>query len=216
MKTVFTVELPALYGALTLATAMACSDAPTPTPNGGGAGGTTATAGATAGGFSGSGGSSAGSSSFAGTGGPSAGTGTSGGGGSGGSGGWSGGPGACTAPSGTPTFTQVSQILQANCGSKCHAGDAGQEHMLNLSNVDPGALHMRLTTPLQTDLCFGQRPVKPGLSSTSVLVRVIKAEIGDPCVLPRMPAGCAETNSCLSEADIATIDAWVEAGACKD
>ena len=105
----------------------------------------------------------------------------------------------------------MSQILQANCGSKCHAGDAGQEHMLNLSNVDPGALHMRLTTPLQTDLCFGQRPVKPGLSSTSVLVRVIKAEIGDPCVLPRMPAGCAETNSCLSEADIATIDAWVEA-----
>jgi hypothetical protein len=212
MKTVFTVELPALCGALTLATAMACSDAPTPAPNGGGggAGGTTATAGATAGGFSGSGGSSPGGSSFAGTGGASAGTGTSGGGGAGG------GPGACTAPSGTPTFTQVSQILQANCGSKCHAGDAGQEHMLNLSNVDPGALHMRLTTPLQTDLCFGERPVKPGLSSTSVLVRVIKAEIGDPCVLPRMPAGCAEDNTCLSEADIATIDAWVEAGACQN
>lgn len=208
MNTVFTVELPALSGALALASVIACSEAPTPTPNGGGAGGTMATAGGGSGGGSGTGGNSLGGSTFAGAGGASAGT--SGGGGSGG------GPGACTAPPGTPTFTQVSQILQANCGSKCHSGEPGQEHLVNLSNIDPGLQHTRLTTALETDLCFGQRPVKPGLSTTSVLVRVIKSAIDDPCVLPRMPAGCADTNTCLSEADIATIAGWVDAGACRD
>jgi hypothetical protein len=202
MKTAFTV---ALSGAM--ATVIACSDPATPTPNGGGSGGAMATAGGGFGGGSGTGGSSGGS-TLAGAGGASAGT--SGGGGSGD------GPGICTAPPGTPTFTQVSQILQANCGSKCHSGEAGQEHLVNLSNIDPALQHMRLTTALETDLCFGQRPVKPGLSTTSVLVRVIKSPIDDPCVLPRMPAGCADTNTCLSEADIATIAGWVDAGACRD
>lgn len=210
MKSAFEVELPALGSALALATLIACSDTPTPTPSSGGAGGTMATAGVNAGGSSaGAGGSAPGGSTSAGAGGASGAA--SGGGGAGG-----GGSGPCTAPSGTPTFTQVSEILQANCGSKCHSGEAGQEHLVNLSNIDPGAQHMRLTTPLQTDLCFGQRPVKPGLSATSVLVRVIKSEITEPCVLPRMPAGCADTNSCLSEADIATIAAWVDAGACQN
>jgi hypothetical protein len=42
---------------------------------------------------------------------------------------------------------------------------------------------------------------------------VVKAEITAPCPLPRMPAGCAQSNECLSDADIASIDGWINAGA---
>lgn len=215
MKTVFATGLGALSSVVCLVAASACSSDPAPNPGAGGAGGATGGANTGGGVAGGAGTAGAGESSGGGasSGGASSGGASSGGGGSGG-----GGidPGLCPPAAGTPTFTQVAQILEMNCGSKCHAGGAGQEHMLNLSSSDSAALHMRLTTPLQTDLCFGQKPVKGGLASTSVLVKVIKAELSDPCVLPRMPAGCAEDNSCLSDADIATIEGWVNAGACKN
>jgi hypothetical protein len=105
----------------------------------------------------------------------------------------------------------VAAIIQANCGSKCHSGE--REDIINLSGADPGTLYTHLTSPLDTDLCYQVVPVQRGSAATSLLARVIKAEISAPCPLPRMPAGCAETNDCLSDADIATIDGWINAGA---
>jgi hypothetical protein len=126
-------------------------------------------------------------------------------------GGSGGGFGAGGAPPGTPTFTQVAAIIQANCGSKCHSGE--REDIINLAATDAGTLYTHLTSPLDTDLCYQVVPVQRGSAATSLLARVIKTEISAPCPLPRMPAGCAETNDCLSDADIATIDGWINAGA---
>jgi hypothetical protein len=132
---------------------------------------------------------------------------TAGGGGTGGS---SGGFGAGGAPPGSPTFTQVTAILQLNCGSKCHSGE--REDLINLTG-DPEALYARLTSPLDTDLCYRATPVQRGSAATSLLARVVKAEVSTPCPLPRMPAGCAQNNECLGAADIAVIDGWINAGA---
>jgi hypothetical protein len=131
-------------------------------------------------------------------------------GGAGGTGGSTGGFGAGGAPPGSPTFTQVTAIIQANCGSKCHSGE--REDLINLAGT-PEALYGRLTSPLDTDLCYRVVPVQRGSAATSLLARLLKAEITAPCPLPRMPAGCTETNTCLSDADIALIDGWINAGA---
>jgi hypothetical protein len=137
--------------------------------------------------------------------------GTTGGAGAGGaSGGGSGGASGGAAP-GTPTFTQVAKILDDHCGSKCHSADA--EGKISLSSADPGGLYVRLTSPIDLDLCFGALPVQKGFASISLLSTVVKGAIDKPCPLPRMPYGCEETGSCLSEADIAIIDGWINAGA---
>jgi hypothetical protein len=159
--------------------------------------------GAGAGGASGAGGTTSGTSN-GGT--SNGGTASGGAGGTGGSNGGFGG----VAPAGSPTFTQVTAILQANCGSKCHSGE--REDLINLTGT-PETLYARLTSPLDTDLCYRVVPVQRGSAATSLLARVVKAEITAPCPLPRMPAGCAQSNECLSDADIATIDGWINAGA---
>jgi hypothetical protein len=125
----------------------------------------------------------------------------------------SGGFGVGGAPPGTPTFSQVTAIIQANCGSKCHSGE--REDIINLTGTSD-TLYARLTSPLDTDLCYRVVPVQRGSAATSLLARVLKAEITAPCPLPRMPAGCAGTNECLGAADIATIDGWINAGAYKN
>ncbi|HEX2875687.1 MAG TPA: hypothetical protein VHP33_30755 [Polyangiaceae bacterium] len=174
-----------------------------------GSAGTPSTAGASSGGAP-SGGTSSGGTG-AGTGpavGGSAGTtSTAGTGGAGGGAGFGNGG----APPGSPTFTQVAAILQANCGSKCHSGE--RQDIVNLAATDPGALYARLTSPLDTDLCYQAVPVERGSAAASLIARVVKAEVTRPCVLPRMPAGCADNNECLSDADIAIIDGWINAGA---
>jgi hypothetical protein len=114
---------------------------------------------------------------------------------------------------GASAFGRVSQIIQSNCGSACHHGGPGAEHLVNLSNSDPTALYQRLTTPLDTDLCFGKAMVTPGMGAESLLVRVIKSELHEPCVLPRMPAGCPGEKACVSDADIAVIQSWIDSGA---
>lgn len=162
-----------------------------------------ATAGTSTGGL-GTGGTGTPAGGTAGTGGT---TSTAGTGGTGGGAGF----GAGGAPPGSPTFTQVAAILQANCGSKCHSGE--RQDLINLAAADPGALYTRLTSPLDTDLCYQALPVQRGSAANSLISRLVKAEVTRPCVLPRMPAGCADTNECLSEADIAIIDGWINAGA---
>jgi hypothetical protein len=114
------------------------------------------------------------------------------------------------APAGSPTFTQVVSIIQANCGSKCHSGE--REDLINLAGPSD-SLYARLTSPLDTDLCYRALPVQRGSAASSLLARVLKTEISTPCPLPRMPASCAQNNECLSDADIATIDGWINAGA---
>lgn len=159
-----------------------------------------ATAGSTTGGL-GTGGTGTAAGGSAGT------TSTAGNGGTGGGAGF----GAGGAPPGSPTFTQVTAILQANCGSKCHSGE--RQDLINLAATDPAALYTRLTSPLDTDLCYQALPVQRGSATNSLISRLVKAEVTRPCVLPRMPAGCADTNECLGEADIAIIDGWINAGA---
>jgi hypothetical protein len=122
--------------------------------------------------------------------------------------------GAGGAPPGSPTFTQVAAILQANCGSKCHSGE--RQDLINLAATEPEALYTRLTSPLDTDLCYQALPVQRGSAAGSLISRLVKAEVTRPCVLPRMPAGCADTNECLSEADMAIIDGWINAGAFRN
>lgn len=112
---------------------------------------------------------------------------------------------------GTPTFTQVAKILSDHCGSKCHSADAPDK--VNLTSDDPAALYARLTTPLDTNLCFEVPPIQKGFASISLIATVVKGPIDKPCTLPRMPFGCETSNSCLAAADIATIDGWINAGA---
>jgi hypothetical protein len=189
---------------------LTCSCGADPAQPVGGAG-SAATAGASSGGAAGGGTGNGGLSGGGGTGtapGGSAGTtSTAGNAGAGGGAGF----GAGGAPPGSPTFTQVTAILQANCGSKCHSGE--RQDLINLSATDPGALYTRLTSPLDTDLCYQALPVQRGSAANSLISRLVKAEVTRPCVLPRMPAACADTNECLSDADIAIIDGWINAGA---
>jgi hypothetical protein len=186
-----------------------CSCGADPAQPAGGTAGSSGMAGASSGGAAG--GTTTGGSGSGGTGtapGGSAGTtSTAGNGGTGGGAGF----GAGGAPPGSPTFTQVAAILQANCGSKCHSGE--RQDLINLAATEPEALYDRLTSPLDTDLCYQALPVQRGSAATSLISRLVKAEVTRPCVLPRMPAGCADTNECLSEADIAIIDGWINAGA---
>ena len=173
-----------------------------------GAGGSAGGAGAPWGG-AGAGGTTGGAGSSSGTsnGGSLA---TAGAGGTGGGNAGNAGFGGGGAPPGSPTFTQVTAIIQLNCGSKCHSGE--REDIINLTGA-PETLYARLTSPLDTDLCYRTVPVQRGSAATSLLARVLKAEVSAPCPLPRMPAGCAQNNECLSDADIAIIDGWINAGA---
>lgn len=201
--TIALTELRKLARMLPLLATCSCGADPAPPPLGaaGGAG----SAGASLGG-AGAGGSNGGVGSSSGT----SNGGTLSNAGAGGTSGGSGGFGAGGAPPGSPTFTQVSAIIQLNCGSKCHSGE--REDIINLTGA-PETLYARLTSPLDTDLCYRATPVQRGSAATSLLARVLKAEISSPCPLPRMPAGCAQNNECLNAADIAIIDGWINAGA---
>ena len=165
----------------------------------GGAAGTTggtALAGATTGGSSassGSAGAPSGGASLGGTGGGSAG----------------GGFGA--------EFSRVAAILEAHCGSKCHSGMAeGLEHLPRLSNLDLATLYTTLTSKLADGICAGHALLTPGQGSSSLIVRAMKGSITDPCPLARMPIGCGESGPCVSDKEIAAIEAWVSAGAPKN
>jgi hypothetical protein len=227
------VDLRTLTSVLLLAATCSCSSEPeqqAPGTSGTSSGGTAGTAGGSIGGAGtagsiGGGGSATGGTSAAGAGGTSAagtgGTIAAGAGGTAGTGGTSGGSagsagsagsgfGGAAAP-GTPTFTQVAALIQTSCGSKCHSGE--REDLVNLSATDPTKLYTKLTTPLDTDLCFNVVPLQRGSAATSLLSRVIKTDITTPCPLHRMPVGCGEQNVCLSDADIAIIDGWINAGA---
>jgi hypothetical protein len=132
----------------------------------------------------------------------------------GGSGGMGGSAGP--APVFGEAFLQVADVLQTRCGSMCHSGLEGQEHLINLSNDDLSRLHLQLTTPLETNLCYGENLVSPGSPEASILLQVLQGPLDTPCVLIQMPAGCGEQDPCLQPEDLAIIESWIAAGARAD
>jgi hypothetical protein len=111
------------------------------------------------------------------------------------------------------SFLEVAELIEARCGSQCHGGREGQEHLANFSTANLGTFYDRLTTPLTTDLCYNELPISPGAPEASFLLQVIQGPSETPCVLPQMPAGCDQDGSCLSADEVAIIESWVAAGA---
>jgi hypothetical protein len=111
------------------------------------------------------------------------------------------------------SFLQVTEVLHANCGSKCHGGGPDQQHLINLNREDLSALYDQITLPIETDLCWGQQLVVPGAPESSIIVRVLQGPLEDPCVLPQMPAGCDQSAECLNAESIAIIESWIADGA---
>jgi hypothetical protein len=142
--------------------------------------------------------------------------------GGGGAAGSSGSAGAAGSGGGAaPTFEAVGKILQSNCGKSCHKADNGKSHM-DLSNSDLPGLYKRLTTPIPSDIqdCKGGMLADPANPSNSILPVIIEKGITGQFMcteVPRMPNMCGGGGGgappCLSKGDIATIQAWVTAGA---
>jgi len=101
-------------------------------------------------------------------------------------------------------FTQVSTILQKNCGLKgCHA-DKQSPHFV------PGAmLYATLTGPNTVIAsCDYTKLVEAGDPSKSALVRLMNKKCGNFV----MPPGCNQA-TCLPAADLKTLSDWIQAGA---
>lgn len=175
-------------------------------PGGAGAGGMPG-GGSGGGGTAGMGGAKGGMDGGAGKGGAGA-----GGGGAGGGGGMTAGGGGGGSGGAAPTFKAVATILETKC-AMCHDGG---DH----SDLGPGAdLHDRLMDPPSGSkvggTCSDRALVVPGMPDMSLLIAKVEQPDGPRmgCGL-RMPQGCVDMNAkCLSTADIATLRAWVAAGA---
>ncbi len=184
-----------------------------------GTGGTTATGGSSAtGGSTGTGGNSAtggstGTGGVLGTGGSTGGSsgtaGRSGGtGGSSGTAGRSGGTGGSGGGSGTATFADVTALFAANCVA-CHDGSAH-------TDLRSSGLYARIVNQNATKSCTTQKLIVPNSPSTSLISNKIKGTNLGGCGA-RMPYQCSTTSSnpraCLTTAQIATVDNWINAGA---
>lgn len=179
-------------------------------------------AGASGAGGDGSGGEAAGASGNAGDDGAAGGGGSGGAaggsGGSGGAGGSAGGSGGAVGGTGggtpAPTFSMVHAVLAARC-SGCHAGQYEQKM----------SAYTRLMG-MSSAVCPGPR-AKAGDADASTLVMKLKGVEGPAgdCGGIRMPAvrrngqmfACNPAmGQCLSEEEIALVEAWIDAGAKND
>jgi hypothetical protein len=113
-------------------------------------------------------------------------------------------------------FLEVAELLQTRCADLCHGGREGQEHLVSFSTTSLLSFYDTLTSPLETSLCYGEPPVTPGSTETSLLLHVVQAPLEDPCVLPQMPAGCGDDPRCLSADAVAILEDWIAAGAPRD
>lgn len=106
-----------------------------------------------------------------------------------------------------PSFGEVYDILAASCGggqSGCHIDGMSAE----LAMPDAAAAHAALVD-VASKKCAGELLVTPGHADQSVLVTVLEG--GAECV-KAMPLG----RDPLSAENIATIRAWIDAGAKND
>jgi len=108
--------------------------------------------------------------------------------------------GAAGAPANVPaTFSAVSSIIQANC-SICHGMRAPR--LTNSAN-----LYTTLTSTVVKE-CGGNPLVKPNDPANSALIMLPNWECNDLV----MPQGCVNA-PCLTDSELATITAWINAGA---
>jgi hypothetical protein len=117
---------------------------------------------------------------------------------------------------GTGTFAQVSAILGMSCGTgMCHQ-PAGPH--VDLTNS--ATLRARLVDFLPNGMrtmagCKTMKVVTASDAANSLLSKVIKGTV-QGCTNARMPDECPggmPARACLTAAQIATIDGWINAGA---
>ncbi len=109
-------------------------------------------------------------------------------------------PGAAGAPANVPaTFAAVTSIIQANC-SICHGNR--QPRLTNNAN-----LYETLTSTTVKE-CGNNPLVKPDDPANSALLMLPNWECDDLV----MPQGCIAA-LCITDAELATITAWIDAGA---
>jgi len=155
------------------------------TTSGGGAGGTASATGGTGGTANAAGG----------TGGTRPGTGGSGGAMSGAAG---------SAGNAAALFTPVGTLIQMTCATAaCHGG----RQRPSLSDTNPTTLYNTLKSTAVRQ-CGSDRLATPNDPANSALLELVQQQCGTFV----MPAGC-NTNPCISASDIATITAWIQAGA---
>lgn len=116
------------------------------------------------------------------------------------------GSGTAGGPSGqTATLSAVAAILKESCGAlSCHGG--GPEGR-DVVFTDPATLYQTLTTTVVAP-CNNKPLVTPGQSANSALLMLPTWQCDDFV----MPQGCFD-DPCLPTADLATISAWIDAGA---
>ena len=170
--------------------------------------GGSATGGTTGTGRGGSGGSPAGSGG-SGAGGRIGTGGTVGTGGTAGSSGRAGNSGAAGAAGGTTgTFTQVAALLMTNC-APCHNGTAH-------TDLRTTGLYTRIvgghSIASANAACVSQTLVVAGNASMSLISNKVHGTNLNGCGT-QMPKGCNPGTTCLTAAQMSTIDSWINAGA---
>jgi hypothetical protein len=194
---------PAGTGGIT-GTAGATGTAGTTGGGGSGSGGTSAGGGGIGGGAAGAAGGAGGTTGIAGHGGNSGTAGTTGGAaGHGGNGGTAGTTGGATG-----TFTQVAALLMTNC-AQCHDGTAH-------TDLRTSGLYARLvgkhSIASAAAACVSQTLVVASNASMSLISRKVHGTNLNGCG-SQMPRGCNPGTTCLTAAQMNTIDSWIDAGA---
>lgn len=100
------------------------------------------------------------------------------------------------------TFEEVSNIVATNCASSaCHGGRRNPSLL-------PGASLYNTLLNTSVRQCGGNTLVSANNSASSALMMLINRQCGNFV----MPEGC-QTTPCLSAEDVATLTAWIDAGA---
>jgi hypothetical protein len=113
---------------------------------------------------------------------------------------------------GTGTFAAVAALLMTNCSS-CHDGTKHTD----LRTAGLGARIVNgSSNPSTNTSCTSQKLIVPNSTATSLIYNKVMGTNLGGCGA-RMPMGCSTTSAnpraCLTTAQIATIAAWINAGA---
>ncbi len=111
-------------------------------------------------------------------------------------------------------FMAVAELLNTRC-TECHRSGDQQTDLIDLTSDDPAGLYLRLTSMLETNLCWGELPIAAGDPESSVLFQVVNGPLEEPCTLPQMPAGCSDQGTCLTADELSLIETWIGNGASR-